>query len=234
MSSAVEDQAITQYRSIHSLAIFALLAALASPLVLVTPLLLVIPLAAAALAVAALRKISANADIYSGRSFALAALFLAMFFVAFVPARLWLRSEALKQHGRQLAEAFLEKLHAGDLKTAHDFSKLKFAAAGPDESMQPGFDPKALTAKDYEEFKKIKAIQTMQASDFKFSYHFDGIEPTAAARGSDLLTLRYQIVPDDSARRPFPLWITVQRNADPRTGMPSWSIQGLVDSPKKK
>lgn len=234
MSSAVEDQAIAQYRSVHSLAILALLAALASPLVLVTPLLLVVPLAAAVLAVAALRKISANADIYSGRSLAVVALFLAVFFVAFVPARLWLRSEALKQRGRELAEAFLGLLHEGQLQEAHEFSKLKFAAPNPGDTMQSGFDPKALTAEDFEAFKKIKAVQNMQACDFKFSYRFDGEEPTSAARGSDLLTLRYQIVPDDPARRSFPVWISVQRSADSKTGMPTWTIQSLLDSPKKK
>jgi hypothetical protein len=52
--------------------------------------------------------------------------------------------------------------------------------------------------------------------------------------GGDYFVLRYQVLPDPSTgKRPFPIWISVSRTPDPRTGQPKWDIYRMQDKFKE-
>lgn len=233
--AASDDASMSHYRSVSWTAILALALALTSALAVGNPLFLALPLAALAASLYALRQIAANSELLTGRSLAIAALFLSIFFLVFAPARLWMRSRVVQQKGQELAEAFLALLQEERLAEAHQLAQIKYITPRPDESMTPGFDPKKLTPEDSREFEKTQTIRNMQRLDFKFTYHLEGVESGRAYKDAELLVLRYRIVPDSGdEKKSFPVWISVARTVEPSTGMATWKIVEMQHFLKKQ
>jgi len=218
-----EVQTLPQYRSVSPVAILALVLGLASPLALVNPTLLAIPLAGVVVAVVAMRRIDANAELLSGKGMALVALFLAVFFLVYTPARMWTRFQVLKGHATQLSDALVELLHEGKTYEAHQLSQLKLAAPDPSREIST-----ELTGEDLRRFKELEIIRKIESLDRKFSYRLDGFESTPGSRSADLLSARYVMMPDPSTRRDsFPLWVVMSRQVDDRTGKVYWKITNV-------
>lgn len=233
--AASDDASISHYRSVSWAAILAMLLALASALAIANPLFLVLPLAALAASLYALRQIAANSELLTGRSLAIAALFLSIFFLVFAPARLWMRSRVVQEKGQELADAFLDLLQAGKLQEAHQLAQIKYITPRPDESMTPGFDPKKLTPEDFREFEKTQTIRNMRRLEFKFTYRLEGVESGRAYGDSELLVLRYRIVPDSGdEKKSFPVWISVARTVEPSAGMATWKLVDMQHVLKKQ
>jgi hypothetical protein len=230
---AADGQTLPQYRSISSLAILALVLGIASSLALVNPLLLALPLATIALSLFALRQIAANPDIFSGRGMTLAALFLAIFFLVFAPARLWMRFQVIRGHAEELATTFLDLLQHGKLHEAHQLANIKYISPSPDDTMDPTFDPKKLTLADFAKFQDTETIKNIKAIDSKFTYEAEGVEPSKGASDADVLVLRYKITPDPATKKPpFRVWITIVRIRQEK-GTPTWKLTDFKHQFKK-
>jgi len=225
MSTAAESDSLTQYRSISSLAVLALLFGLASPLALVNPLLLAVPVAAIVLAMFALRQIAANVEILSGQGLALVALFAGVGILVYTPVRLYTRNEVLNGTARQLAEAFLELLKQGKLQEAHQLANLKYVTPSPGSPPEDFTNASKLTLEDFTKFRETPSIKNIEACQSKFEYRFDAVESTPARAGGNYFVLRYQLIPEASTGKPpFPIWISISRTPDVRTGLPKWKI----------
>lgn len=236
MASAASDESLPQYRSISLWAILAIVLALASGLAVVITMFVAVALAAVLVAVIALAKIAANSETLSGRRLALAALFLAVFFAIFAPARLWMRAQLLQQRAQQLAEAFLDLLHERKFQEAHQLSTLKLHVAPPPTEMsEASLEPDKLTPEDLREFEKTQTIQNIKRIDHQFSYQFEAVEPGASSTEYETFVLRYRIVPDASTgKEPFRVWITVVRELERRSGLPNWKITDMQHFYKRK
>jgi hypothetical protein len=229
------DGSIPQYRSISWAAIGALMLGLASMLAIFNPLLLAIAVAAVGLAVFALRQIGAQPEILSGRRLALTGLFLSVFLVVFVPARLSMRSWVLQRRGQQLAEAFLGLLQAGKTFEAHQLSNLKYRSQRPSEMADMNIDPNKLNAEDFRGFEQTQTIRDIERIDHKFDFHWEAAEPSRTYSQADVFVLRYRLVPDAAAgKKPFPVWITISRERDRRSGIPIWRIIDIQHVFKEK
>lgn len=235
MSQTVETERLPQYRSISSFAILALLFGLASPLAMTSPLLLIVPLVAVFLALFALRQIAANAEILSGRGPALIGLFLGVAMLVYPPVRQWTRYELLKGHAQELAEAFLDLLQQGKLEEAHQLSQLKFVVPGPDSPPDQLANADKITPEDFDKFRETQSIKDIEAINSKFTYRFDAVELTPIEGEGDHFMLRYQLVPEStSSKRPFPMWISISRTKDLRTGEPMWKITSMQHTFRSK
>jgi len=226
MSSAWSDGTLPQYRSISWAAVLAFFLGLASALAVFNVLCVAIAIAAAGLSLIALWQISAKPDIFSGRGLALIALFLSVFFMIFAPARLAMRSRVLQQRGQQLAEAFLDLLKEGKTYEAHQLANLKRRGPGPPSD--PAADPNKLTADDYRWFEETQTVQQVERINHKFDYHLELVEPSRTYSQMEIFVFRYRIVPNASpGQNPFPVWITVGREVDRKSGTPAWRIMDV-------
>lgn len=228
MSSVMSDGSLPQYRSISWAAILALLLGLASVLAVFNPLWLAIAVAAVGLALFSLWQINAKPEILSGQGLALTGLCLSVFFVAFVPARLGLRSRVLQERGRQLAEAFLGLLQEGKTFEAHQLSNLKYRSQRPSEMSDMDIDPNKLSPEDFRGFEQTQTIQAIKRIDHKFDFHLEAVEPSRTYSAMDIFIFRYRLVPDPSTgKKPFPVWITIGRQTERKSGVPSWRIMDM-------
>ena len=224
----MSDGSLPQYRSISWAAIGAFALGLVSILAAFNPLCVVFAIAAAGLSLIALWQISAKPDVLSGRGLALIALFLSVFFMIFAPARVAMRSRVLQQRGQQLAEAFLGLLKEGKPYEAHQLSNLRHR--GPGRAPDSDADPSKLTTEDFQGFEKTAVIQAITRLEDKFDFQLEGVEPSRTYSAMEIFVFRYRLVPDVSTgKRPFPLWITVSRQMDRKSGTTTWKIVDVQD-----
>jgi hypothetical protein len=214
----------TQYRSVSGLAIIALVLGIASALSLVTPLLLIIPIATLFVAAMALRQIARQPDITSGRGLALAGVFLAIFFLAYLPTRFYLRSQVLAEPAKQVGEAFLTLVKEGKTYEAHQLSLQKFLARDPNRPLAQYYAEDEDASGSYQRFLDSPAMQKLQSLQGKYTYRYVGIEPGIDRTGKDVLTVQFVVEPTESTKRPFPFWISVMRSVDERTGAATWQM----------
>jgi len=225
----MSDETLPQYRSISWAAVLAFGMGLVSFVSLFNPLCVAIAVAAAGLSLIALRQISAKPEILSGRGLALAALFLSVFFMIFAPARMAMRSRLLQQRGKQLADAFLSLLKEGKTYDAHQLSNLKHPSQAPDVDA----DPNKLTTEDFRGFEETHVIQAIKRIDQKFAYYLEGMEPSRTYSELEIFVFRYRLVPETTTgKRPFPVWITVARQKDRKSGAITWKIADVQENYK--
>ncbi len=226
MSVEVPESTVTQYRTISPLAILALLVSLGSPLALMNPLLAVIALVGMFLALYALRQIALSPELLSGRGFALVALVLCVFVLAYLPTRMLTRQKQLATYAQQMGDAFLVQMQAGNMHEAHHISNLRFPVFDP--SKPPASPKDKLNDDDFAGFMKIEGIEKLVALKRQYTFHFDGLEPSAGAQDYDVLVLRYEIVPQgDTNQKPFFLWITTSRAHEQESKLPRWVFQTI-------
>jgi hypothetical protein len=218
-------QPATLYRSVSGIAILGLLLGLASPLSLISPILLVVPLAALFASLMALLRISRAEEILSGRTLAYAGLFLATFFLSYLPVRHYFRSQSLARPAQQLGDAFLELVRQKQLHAAHQLMQPRFLLRDPNRPLVEYYAGDEAAGKELKAFLESEAVEKILALDGHFDYQFESATTGTDHEGSDVLTLHYRLQPHGTtAKRPFPVWLVVVRSVDPLSNAPSWKL----------
>lgn len=223
------DSLETEYRTISPLAIGALGLGLASGLALASPLLLALAIAGMVVAVMALRSIAANQDRVSGTSMAVAGLFLSVFVLMYVPARTWLRTQTLGARAELIAEEALQDIQKENVVDAHNLLRRVFLSEGdplrPKIGM-PDVDKEA--AESLKKFQATSGVKSLLELHGQFTWKRTGFAAVPAAEHADMLVVAYEIRPQNSAKKPYPLWVYVERKLDKQAV--TWRLRELTTS----
>jgi hypothetical protein len=120
------------YRTLSVLSIVSLILGLAAPLCLIAPLLFAIPIAGVAVALLAIRRISASDGVLFGRRAAVVALGLCVASMCASITRSNLTQQMLSRQARHAALEWIALLEAGDAKTAFDMTIMNTQPPPPD------------------------------------------------------------------------------------------------------
>ena len=212
------------YRAISPLAIAAGILALASALALAHPVLWFVPAVAVALAVAALRSISANPDTLVGRKVALAALALALFFGAWAPTRLALERVVIPRQSRHFALYWLSLVREGRLYEAHQWTKSPSLRLPADVDLREYYEADTYAKEDLGTFLSQEAVRALLKTG-RGAQVRSVTTVSVETRGQESLSvLDYEIAtPPQSAKRLI-VRIAVQRLESAGSDAAQWRV----------
>jgi hypothetical protein len=236
MEASSENLALPNYKTISPWAIAAFLIGLAAPLALVSLLLWVVPLLGVALGVNALRSIRLNREQFSGDGLAWCGLFLSLFMLVYVPARMTLRNRELQTHAAVLSDKVLELIQQQQLHEVHQLVTRQFISRDRNRPLVDYYseDPKNLEV--FQRFIDGEGIKKINECKGDFKYQRELIETFVGDTNSDNFLVRYRIQPGEQQHQAsFPLWITVERQRDLATGEITWWFRTMrLDDPAKQ
>jgi hypothetical protein len=220
-----EAEELGRYTSLSSLAVFALLLGLASPVALFAPLLAIVPAAGILCALFALVRINSSAGGLSGRKLAYWGLALSVVCVVAAPLRLQMRDSLYGQQADEAARHWLELVSQNQTEPALDYisgnARMGLSGPPPAEGPPPVVAPEILAVKLSQDTLVSKLQEEAKHGELEFATRAlscDTAGPTPRA------AVKYQTVkPDDS----LTMNLVLLRSAAQKTWLiDSWNLEG--------
>ncbi len=226
LTPSPDDNPELAYRALSPKAIFAFLFGLGTALSLISPLLGVVGVLTVILGIAALRQIALEPDRYSGRSLAIAAISLALFFVSWSIVRDFSRRTILQREAQEFANDYLTILgEKKDAFRAHQLHLTHLQRLDPTVSLKENYASSDHIKTQFETFSSSHPIATFLDPTKQVSFQWEGVEGSVRYGMDEDVTLRYRYRLASGESKPF--WIVVRRNYSYLTAHADWNVQQL-------
>ena len=220
-----EAEELGRYTSLSSLAIFALLLGLASPVALFAPLLAIVPAAGILCALFALVRINSSAGGLSGKKLAYWGLALSVLCVVAAPLRIQMRDSLYGRQADSAARHWLELVSKNQTESALDHisgnARMGISGPPPAEGPPPVVAPEILAVELSQDSLVSKLLEEAKHGDLEFATRSVACETAGPAPRA---AVKYQTVqPDDS----LTLNVVLLRSATQKTWLiDSWNLEG--------
>lgn len=203
------DLAEPEYRSLSGLSVLGMLLGLASAAYLAAPMLVVLPVAAAAVCLLACRKVAANPEVLTGRGLALIGLAAALACLATGVARDAVTKWLLTSQSAPVAEAWLERVLAGEIEQAYLLTAFPGEVGRPSPAAPERGAPKSpeeLVA----EYGKNRTVAAIESIDPAGPPRWGAAGAPAWLRAGRVLIAHRCLIPAASGGE-LPVRVTVER-----------------------
>ena len=220
-----DERPLAEYRAVSRMAIFALLLGGASALTLIHPLLSIVPLAAIACSVVAVRAIATSDGQLVGKRLALAGLCLATLFLGWGLAQYTVRQAALVGQAQRVCDGWLALIRRGELQAAHQLMQPAGQRLSSKEALAKNYEANEEARKNLQSFVSAAPIREFILLGPESQFRFDSVAAQYREGFMDYVILKYTFGGAGESSAGTPIWITVMRSVDEKTGTAEWMIR---------
>lgn len=225
LSHSLDDATqITEYRAVSRAAVASLVLGLLSPLTLVSMLLWIVPALGVALALFALRAISASAGDLTGQKTAWLGLALSTMFATAAPAKIFYTSHVLVDQARPIANAWFQFLQEGEPQKALQLTMPALQRRELDERLWDYYSSSHENREQLEGFVASPVPRLVLEYGKKCqARYYDTIRVTHAD-AADYVELAYAVIyPEGVSKKTLLVAMTIERRQLPE-GKIGWRI----------